>query len=70
MPNSQEKINLINQEYYNNGLPIKLDSSGKPSSQSRVAQFLIAHAYAENDNLAKGNALVKEITGDEESSLN
>ena len=70
MPNSQEKFNLINQEYYNNGLPIKLDSTGKPTNQSRVAQFLIAHAYAENDNLAKGNALVKEITGDEESSLN
>ena len=70
MPNSQEKINLINQEYYNNGLPIKLDSSGKPSNQSRVAQFLVAHAYAENDNLAKGNGLVKEITGDEESNLN
>lgn len=70
MPNSQEKFNLINQEYYNNGLPIKLDSTGKPTNQSRVAQFLIAHAYAENDNLAKGNALVKEITGDEESNLN
>ena len=70
MPNSQEKINLINQEYYNNGLPIKLDSSGKPSNQSRVAQFLVVHAYAENDNLAKGNGLVKEITGDEESNLN
>lgn len=70
MPNSPEKFNLINQEYYNNGLPIKLDSKGKPTSQSQVAQFLITHAYAENDDLAKGNGLVKEITGDEESELN
>ena len=37
---------------------------------NQVAQFLITHAYAENDDLAKGNGLIKEITGDEESELN
>lgn len=70
MPNSPEKISIINTAYANSGLPIRLDSTGKPTGESRVGQFLMLHAYAEDDSLYKGNNLIREIKGNEESQLN